>query len=744
MDFIVKLPISDTYDTILTVTDTFSKASIFIPCNEAIDATNTAKLYATYVLPHYGLPTRIISDRDPRFTATFSRELCRALSITQNISTAYHPQTDGQSERSNQRLEQYLRIFIDSYQSNWASLLPLAQYALNATPNATTKKAPFQLILGYVPRVHQTSRPFKSPSVETRLQQVKQAREEASAALHKAANLELPSRFTPYQIDDKVWLEGRNLNTTHPTAKLAPRRYGPFPITKVISRTSYQIKLPPQWKIHNVFHASLLTPYKETSLNGNRYQEPAPDLIDGQPEWEVEQVLRVRRRRNQLQYLVRWKGFSEGHDSWEPADNLRAEELIQDFYKKHPTAVKSVTIPPLTIRTMTSSPSTALVDRISDPPTPLTLAERLGDTPSSPSPPSPQLIPVDTRPSTPEEEPLAALLDLEEFGHDYSTPQGFTIFDRSIPDHHRYGRKIHTPEGLWRYPHYIKFVIDPVQHHHFVFGARDDINHARTHYGWSLHARAFTGPQVDGDHTVDPEVLIGDDEQQLRVDLALKELEDRGVAADVDLYRHLVMQDDALLQRERDLARERELWAVQHTEVKDRLKQARAMSRLHPYLHGNTMVRNRLHSIDPTAPPEVPLEEALQDYLVHGMRVVHMPLLHDEYVPSNRPNHRPLPMPLRCRKCKALNPDHTFFTCPAQKDCFYCHARTHVHTNCPAPHSRCLFKAYCDVPYAHKFNKSMTCPSSTRHTHTKVADDYEWDGDDGGAYDDVDWESYHA
>ena len=98
MDFIVKLPLSDTYNTILTITDTFLKASIFIPCNETIDATNTAKLYATYILPHYGLPNHIISDHNPHFTFSFTQELCHALSIDQNISTAYHPQTDGQSE----------------------------------------------------------------------------------------------------------------------------------------------------------------------------------------------------------------------------------------------------------------------------------------------------------------------------------------------------------------------------------------------------------------------------------------------------------------------------------------------------------------------------------------------------------------------------------------------------------------------------------------------------------------------
>ena len=374
LDFIVKLPLSESYDTILTIMDTFSKASIFIPCNETIDAVNTAKLYATYVLPHYGLPSRIISDRDPCFTSSFSKELCRALSIHQNISTTYHPQTDGQSERTNQRLEQYIRIFIDSYQTNWASLLPLAQYTLNATPNATTHKAPFQIILGYIPKVHQTSRPFKSPSVETCLEQIKQACLEAASALHKAADLELPSRFSPYQKGDQVWLEGCNLTTTHPTAKLAPRCYGPFPITRVVSRTSYQLKLPSQWKVHDVFHASLLTPYKQTALNGNTYQEPAPDLIDGQPEWEVERILRVRRYRKQLQYLVQWKGFSEAHDSWEPVSNIHTNKLLTEFYKDHPTAIRNLTIPsPIIIRTMATS--SALIDHIESPPTPLTLSD---------------------------------------------------------------------------------------------------------------------------------------------------------------------------------------------------------------------------------------------------------------------------------------------------------------------------------------------------------------------------------
>jgi hypothetical protein len=109
VDFIVKLPISDGYNSILTITDhDCSKAAIFLPCNESIDASGVAGLYAKRVFPHYGIPCKIISNRDPRFATNFTMELCKTLGIKQNISSAYHPQTDGQSEHTNQSLEQYL------------------------------------------------------------------------------------------------------------------------------------------------------------------------------------------------------------------------------------------------------------------------------------------------------------------------------------------------------------------------------------------------------------------------------------------------------------------------------------------------------------------------------------------------------------------------------------------------------------------------------------------------------------
>jgi len=158
MDFIVKLLESDGYDSILTITDhDCSKAAIFIPCKETIDAEGVAQLYATHVFPHYGIPRKIISDRDTRFTANVSKDICRILGIKQNISTAYHPQTDGQSERTNQSLEQYLRLFCAQDQHQWNRWLPIAQYMHNSWPSSTTKKTPFELILGYTPQAHQPS-----------------------------------------------------------------------------------------------------------------------------------------------------------------------------------------------------------------------------------------------------------------------------------------------------------------------------------------------------------------------------------------------------------------------------------------------------------------------------------------------------------------------------------------------------------------------------------------------------------
>jgi hypothetical protein len=166
MDFITKLPPFGGFDTILTITDMdCSKASIFIPCNETIDSEGVTQLYLNHVLPHYGISKKIISDRNPRFTSCFGQALCQTLDIRQNISTVYHLQTDGASEYTNQSLEQYLRLYCSTKQNSWHTWLPLTQYTKNSWPSATTKKAPFDLLIGYTPSVHQLTRITDIPTL---------------------------------------------------------------------------------------------------------------------------------------------------------------------------------------------------------------------------------------------------------------------------------------------------------------------------------------------------------------------------------------------------------------------------------------------------------------------------------------------------------------------------------------------------------------------------------------------------
>ena len=134
----------------------------------------------------------------------------------------------------------------------------------------------------------------------------------------------------------QVWLEAKNISLTYGSSKLAPRRHGPFKIIRVISPVAYELKLPEHWKIHPVFHASLLTPYIETTMHSSNFLRPPPEIVDGQEEYEVEEILSHRTfgRQKQLQYLVKWKGYPSSDNTWEPAGNLHADELIQKYRQR--------------------------------------------------------------------------------------------------------------------------------------------------------------------------------------------------------------------------------------------------------------------------------------------------------------------------------------------------------------------------------------------------------------------------
>ena len=143
-------------------------------------------------------------------------------------------------------------------------------------------------------------------------------------------------RHSPFPVGLKVWLEGTNLRLpSNVTPKLSPRRYRPFKVVFQVSKVAYHLKLPPSWKIHDIFHASLLTPYKETEQHGPNFLEPPPEILDRDPEWEVKKVLKERSfgRWKKKQYLVRWKGYSPAHDSWVNSEDFHAPELLVDFQR---------------------------------------------------------------------------------------------------------------------------------------------------------------------------------------------------------------------------------------------------------------------------------------------------------------------------------------------------------------------------------------------------------------------------
>jgi hypothetical protein len=340
LDFITKLPVSQGYDSILTITDhDCSKAAIFIPCNEEINAEGTAALYLEKVFVHFGLPTKVISDRDPRFASKFTRELCKVLGISQNISTAYHPRTDGQSERTNQWVETFLRFVTNYKQDDWAAYLPMAQFAHNNWPSDTTRKSPFFLLMGYNPRADWNHATTPLPQVTLRLEQLKEARDQARNLMIKAQKSWVKHKDTPkYKEGDLVWLEGKNLRLNQPTPKFAPRRHGPFKVTQVMSAVNYRLELPTQWSIHPVFHTDLLTPYRETITHGANYQRPPPDLVDNEEEYEVEKVLdsRLFGRRKRLQYLVKWKGYPDSDNMWVDKDDVFADDKVRSFKGTEP------------------------------------------------------------------------------------------------------------------------------------------------------------------------------------------------------------------------------------------------------------------------------------------------------------------------------------------------------------------------------------------------------------------------
>ena len=289
----------------------------------------------------------ITSDRGSLFTANFWKELTRELSIDRRLSTAYHPQTDGQTERVNATMEQYLRAYCNYQQDNWAELLTTAEFCDNNTVSSTTKQTPFFANYGYHPNndiAHSKQDTKPTPEVHeyiTRLTELQETLRHEIRYAQEIQSEQANKRRSPdptLKPGDRVWLQNRNTKTTRPSKKLDYKRLGPFTISKRIGLRAYKLNLPPSMKIHPTFHISLLEPYNDNPIPGHIQPPPPPVIINEQEEYEIEQVLDSKKLYNKIYYRAKWKGYSHEHDQeWYPAENFEnSPELTQDFHKQYP------------------------------------------------------------------------------------------------------------------------------------------------------------------------------------------------------------------------------------------------------------------------------------------------------------------------------------------------------------------------------------------------------------------------
>ncbi|MBW0549365.1 hypothetical protein O181_089080 [Austropuccinia psidii MF-1] len=338
MDFITQLPLSNSFDSILVIVDIFSKMAVFIPTMSSITSLDLAHLFIKNIFSKHGLPSSIVSDRGSLFFSAFWTNLCQQLKISRDLSTAYHPKTDGQTERVNQILEQYLWMYGSYHQDDWSTWLPVAEFAYNNSDHSSTKQSLFFTVYGRDPQFDSVHITQDTPAgkLSTRIQSVqKDVKRELEVAIirfkrYADKSRASPSVFTP---GDMVWFSSKNIKSTRPTKKLSERWLGTFPMLKKVSTHAYHLNLPSQWKsIHPVFHIFPLEPVKTSTIPYRHQAPPPPITIEEEEEWEVSQVLNSKLKRRKLWYLVEWKGFSRDSErsTWEPKISILCILTTQD------------------------------------------------------------------------------------------------------------------------------------------------------------------------------------------------------------------------------------------------------------------------------------------------------------------------------------------------------------------------------------------------------------------------------
>lgn len=352
MDFVPDLPSCEGKWNVLVITDRLTKGVIFEAIG-TITKEDTAWALIRTVFRRHGLPRTIVSDRGSQFVSEVWRTLCQLCRIDRLLSTAYHPQTDGATERVNSVMEAYIRAYTAYEQDDWVRLLPLAELAINGRTNSSTGTSPFFLSHGYNLSPFEPSRPIqdlaqgspRSPiqKGEAIVRTIKEGLDWAHASLawaqqemeHQANRSRAPA--PEYRTGDYVWLKLKNIKTDRPSKKLDWKN-AKYQVQEVIG--SHAVRLNTPQGIHPVFHVDLIRPAGEDPLPSQRTDDAQPPaiLIDDEEEWKIDKIIAEHRtkrgRGTQLRYEVKWTGYAR--TTREPATALQDTEALDNW--EHETA----------------------------------------------------------------------------------------------------------------------------------------------------------------------------------------------------------------------------------------------------------------------------------------------------------------------------------------------------------------------------------------------------------------------
>ena len=361
MDFVGVLPKTKTgYDMLLVFVCRLTKMIHLVPCASTAKAPDIAALFIAHIYRLHGLPSQLVSDRDPKFTSEFWQTLFKTLGSQLSMSTSNHPQTDGQTERANRTVEEMLRMFVSPYHDDWDLFLPLVEFAYNSSKHASSHHSPFELNYGFIPddplsamaksaglpsasrsALSEHSAPDLLALLRDRLDHAKACLAEAQAS--QAAQYNKSRRSGTFTVGDKVKIL-RSHFARAPTEsesavrKLGSAAFGPFVVKRVINPNAYELDLSDSsLEIHPVLPIARLEPWVDSdpvrfpARKDKAAPQPPAAEIAGERYYRVSHFVSKRGSGKKLQYRVAWDGYGAAFHKWLPASHLK-NDLGSDLF----------------------------------------------------------------------------------------------------------------------------------------------------------------------------------------------------------------------------------------------------------------------------------------------------------------------------------------------------------------------------------------------------------------------------